>query len=168
MNDPAQIPLKDIHLPAAVSWWPPAAGWWLLLLIVVLAAAGIWWWYRASEPRRLTKRLRRVAGRDIDHLLAEYRNTRDGSQSLQELSILLRRVAMTFSPRGRVAGLSGEKWTGWLAATDVRCELDSRALEILADGPYQRTHGNEVEAVIERCRRWLNSFDPEAAGRDPV
>jgi len=168
MNDPGQLPLKDIHLPDAVSWWPPAAGWWLLLLIVVLAAAGAWWWFRATASSRRARRLRRIARSEFDRLHAEYRATGDGGRSLQELSILLRRIAMTFSPRGSVAGLSGGKWTGWLAATDVRRELDSRSLEMLAEGPYQRPHGEDIETVISGCRRWLDSFDPEAAGHDPV
>ena len=31
-NDPL-TELRDIHLPATISWWPPAIGWWLLSVI---------------------------------------------------------------------------------------------------------------------------------------
>ena len=44
MNAPAmnELPLRDIHLPDAVSWWPPAIGWWLLAIIIVALAYGIY------------------------------------------------------------------------------------------------------------------------------
>ena len=29
--DPQQIPLRDLHLPDAISWWPLAPGWWLAI-----------------------------------------------------------------------------------------------------------------------------------------
>jgi hypothetical protein len=168
MNEQEQLPLRDIHLPDAVAWWPPAPGWWLAALIVVVAAIGAWWWFQAAAPRRRANRLRKAARAEFDRLEVAYRENKDPGRSMQELSMLLRRIAMTFGIRNRVAGLSGDKWVGWLKATDVRRELDSASLQLLADGPYRRTHDDEIEAVIHRCRRWLDSFDPEAAGYDPV
>ena len=40
--------LRDIALPAAVSWWPLAPGWWLLLGLVLLFALALplWLWWR--------------------------------------------------------------------------------------------------------------------------
>ena len=35
--DPQQIPLRDLHLPEAISWWPLAPGWWLLIAFAVAA-----------------------------------------------------------------------------------------------------------------------------------
>ena len=168
MNDQGQLPLKDIHLPDAVAWWPPAPGWWLAALILVLATIGAWWWFRTTASRRRMSRLRKTARAEFDRLEAAYRKNNDPGRSMQELSMLLRRIAMTFGTRNRVAGLSGDRWAGWLRVTDVRCEFDAASLQLLADGPYRRAHGDEIEAVIHRSRRWLDSFDPEAAGHDPV
>lgn len=168
MNDPQQLPLKDIHLPDPVSWWPLAPGWWLLLLILLLAVAAVWWRLRAGAPRRRIKRLRTIAAIELERLQAGYERSKDPGRTMQELSILLRRVAMTLAPRNQVAGLSGDNWISWLAATDVQNEFDSESLRLLANGPYQRTQDHDMDAVIRTCRRWLESFKPEAAGHDPV
>lgn len=163
MNDPAQLPLKDIHLPDPVTWWPLAAGWWLLALLLVLTAAGAWWWLRASAPRRRSRRLRRIARVEFQKLEAEYRSSEDPARLLQDLSILLRRVALSFSPRGAVAGLCGDDWIRWLKSTDSGRALDARSIVLLTSGPYMRDPDVDVQHVLQRFRRWLGSFDPGAA-----
>ena len=35
--DPEQIPLRDLHLPDAISWWPLAPGWWIVLGLALIA-----------------------------------------------------------------------------------------------------------------------------------
>jgi len=35
-----ELPLKDIHLPDAITWWPLAIGWWLLIVMVIAAIYG--------------------------------------------------------------------------------------------------------------------------------
>ena len=165
MNDPAQLPLRDIHLPDPVSWWPPAAGWWLLALLVLLAAAGVWWWLKASATGRRSRRLRRVARIELRKLEAAYRSDEDPARLLRGVSILLRRVAMSFAPPGAVAGLCGDDWIRWLKSTDAKRMLDARTIVLLTSGPYMRDPDTDLRHVIERLGRWLDSFDPEAAPR---
>lgn len=161
MNDPGQLPLRDIHLPDAVSWWPPAVGWWLLPLAVVLVVAGVWWWLRANAPRRRVNSLRKIAHAEFGRLEAEYLRNQDADRLLQDLSVLLRRVAMTFSPRAGVAGLSSASWVDWLKSTDAARAFDARSLELLVDGPYRRNPGRgDVGQLVGKCRRWLDAFDP--------
>jgi hypothetical protein len=170
MTDPAQIPLRDIHLPDAVSWWPLAAGWWLTVAALLLIACAAWWWLAKPRRRRDTE-LRRIAASEMDRLLEESRGQYDAARILQELSVLLRRIAMTFGGRDRVAGLCGEDWVRWLEATDVRGALDAHSLKLLAAAPYRRAGGaagHDVDGLISACRRWLCTFDPEAGERDPV
>ena len=37
--NPAELPLRDIHLPEPVSWWPMAPGWWWVIGLLLLASA---------------------------------------------------------------------------------------------------------------------------------
>lgn len=138
------------------------------MLALALAAALAWWWLRATTPKRRANELRSIARIELERLEAEYRNSSDAGHIMQKLSILLRRVALTFGPRGRVAGLSGKGWIDWLSATDVEGALDPRVLELLSVGPYQRTPGNDIEAVIHACHQWLKTFEPGAAASDSV
>jgi len=48
--------LRDIHLPAPVSWWPPAPGWWILSILVLATLVFCLIWlikrYRSNHYRR--------------------------------------------------------------------------------------------------------------------
>jgi hypothetical protein len=68
--DPASLPLRDIHLPAAISWWPPAPGWWLLAIALTLGplSVGLWWrWRQRTRLRRDLLPVAQVAGLVVSH-----------------------------------------------------------------------------------------------------
>ena len=88
--NPEELPLRDIHLPAPVGWWPPAPGWWLLagLMLAVI----IWLFWRWQQQRRSEQGLE-LALSELERLQGMHgKNTKE---LLQELSVLLRRIAMT-------------------------------------------------------------------------
>ena len=60
MNELQQLPLRDIHLPEAVSWWPPAYGWWLLVVLLGACAWGAWSLVRKGVARRREVEVLRV------------------------------------------------------------------------------------------------------------
>jgi hypothetical protein len=105
--DAAQLPLRDIHLPAPVGWWPPAPGWWLIAALAI--AAGV-----VAALRWRRTRSRRTALRSIARAIAALDRGEDPAQCLQRLSVLLRRFAMTVGDAAAVAGLSGEAWLEYL------------------------------------------------------
>lgn len=156
MNDLEQLPLKDIHLPDPVSWWPLAAGWWLVVLICILTAGGIWWWLRTNAPKRRIRKLRDLARSELARLEAEYAVSNDTCKLLQDVSILIRRMALSISPRRQVAGLCGQEWAHWLQ----RHGLDERSLELLLKGPYTRVATSDVLTLTRQCRQWLRHIEP--------
>jgi len=105
---PTPLPLRDIHLPDAVSWWPPAYGWWLLLVglpvLLVLCFA---------VYKRLTRKTALKSARK--HLLLIKQDSQlSAYQKLCEISTLLRRTAISYFPRAESASLTGEKWLAFL------------------------------------------------------
>ncbi len=146
-----QLPLKDIHLPDPVNWWPPAIGWWLLAVIVpLLIVAGIF----------LYKRLRRqTALKTAGKMLAALRRdkSRDGLQTLVELSALLRRVAISVAPRTDVAALSGEAWLAYLDASFQDAPFSRGVGRCLAEAPYRQAAPADADfdALFELCEQWL-------------
>lgn len=53
---PPELPLRDIHLPEAVSWWPPAIGWWLLALLMAgVVFYALWFYKRQMKPKRIVR-----------------------------------------------------------------------------------------------------------------
>lgn len=149
--------LRDIHLPAAVSWWPPAPGWWLLLAIILLALAGAWLLYR----RYLRNQWRRSA-------LAELSRLRNESQLLTsslivaELSVLLRRVAISRFPREESARLNGEPWLAFLDRKQAgEARFNSAAGHLLITAPYAPATAIAPELMaqlISLCEDWINKL----------
>jgi hypothetical protein len=148
-----QLPLKEIHIPEAISWWPPAIGWWLLaLLIILLIVGGIW----------LVKRLtRKTAIKTAKKLLLSIKQNSeiDNQQKLEELSKLLRRVAVSNTPRSRVAGLIGQDWLLFLDSSVKGAPFSEGIGQLLANAPYRNISPNdgEISQLLSLCQDWLNA-----------
>jgi hypothetical protein len=87
-NIPSIEQLKEIALPAPVSYAPQTWGWWVLLCLLVIAvllvsARRYWQWRRDRYRREALVRL------------VELQNSDDQLQALRELPELLKRVALS-------------------------------------------------------------------------
>ena len=157
MSDPATLPLRDIHLPEPVSWWPPAYGWWLLAL--ALLALGLW--ALARRARRPARSSRAIALDALDAVEARYRAQGDARAAAAAISTLLRRLALSLAPREEVAGLTGERWLGWLQAhAGGGAPLSAPAA--LLEMPYQRDPHPDVGALLAECRALVRALDAPA------
>lgn len=147
--------LHDIHLPAAVSWWPPAPGWWGVVALVVIAAALVYVIY----TRRRRNRWRAKA-------LAELARLRDAApeRRLRDLSVLLRRVAISRFPRHDVAALTGEAWLAFLDRTlgDAKA-FQSEAGRVLLSGPYACEAEVDTASLLVLCERWIKRLPAKGA-----
>jgi hypothetical protein len=131
-----QLPLRDIHLPGPVSWWPPAPGWWLLAGLLALMVILFPFMLAAVRRLRGRRRLRRQALEELARIEYDLDSTGDLPGALQNLSILLRRVALSVFPERKVAGRSGRQWSEWLQRTGP-AGIDPAVLESLTRAPYR-------------------------------
>lgn len=139
--------LKDIHLPEPISWWPPAAGWWLLAFAALLLLV-----FAVRYLRRPT--LKKMALSILDRIEKEYKETNDCAKCLKELSVLLRRVAIT--KEARCAGLTGAAWLEHLDRGMKEPEFSQGAGELLLSGPYQgHVESDQVPKLMQLCRKWM-------------
>jgi len=114
-NIPSIEQLKEIALPAPVSYAPQTWGWWVLLWLLVIAvllvsARRYWQWRRDRYRREALVRL------------AELQNSDDPLNALRELPELLKRVALSMPSPGWNANNVG---AGLLAKTDFHSTLMS-------------------------------------------
>lgn len=151
--NPTPLALKDIHEPTAISWWPPAIGWWILAVSLPLLIIFAIWIYK-----RLT---RKTALKSAKKILAELKQdkSQDNLVIVSELSMLLRRVAISLSPRNQTAGLTGRKWLGYLDSSVKGEPFSSGIGQLLAEAPYRNTPITELELsqLIELCEDWLKT-----------
>ncbi len=156
MAAPADLGLRDIHLPEAVGWWPPGIGWWLILFILVTAAVlAPYAWRRYRRGR-----WRRQALREWGRLQQQWRSRQDTAQLAAELSVLLRRVSLVCYPRDQVAGLAGQRWLALLDQPLGGNEFQRGLGRCLQNGPYEPEPGIEGDALLALARRWLKKVRP--------
>jgi hypothetical protein len=150
--DYSAIPLRDIHLPAAVSWWPPALGWWVLgALVVGLLAYYVLRYVRQNRQRAALKLLNKIKLDLEAGALPE--------SSLQVLSSVMRRFAMSVAINpALVAGLIGKAWLQYLDSCwerDAFCEGPGSMLTV---APYAPANSIARDAAIELtsvCIDWV-------------
>ncbi len=149
MND--SLPLRDIHLPDPIGWWPPAMGWWLLIILLPLLGYVLW---------RLFKRLtRKTAVKTARKLLRELRQNPelDELQKLQQLSALMRRVAISTASRKEAAALTGKQWLAYLDRAFPDAPFSQGIGHYLAQAQYQKQLPKDLDldALFNLCEQWI-------------
>ena len=164
--NPAELPLRDIHLPQQVGWWPPAPGWWLIAALLIIAGVAAWLYVR-----RRSARLKRRIARELAALLARWRAAHDHAAFLSGLSALLRRSAIALDGRATSAGLSGSRWQQYLNRDLTDQPFSEHPGSLLIDGAY-RPHlaplsEDDATALAALVRRWLDEARHDAQVGQP-
>ena len=143
--DLTQIPLRGLHLPDAIGWWPLAPGWWLLIALSML---GIGLLMRNILRRRSRGAARRHALRQLDQYTRAFADHGNAVKLGVEISELLRRAMLAYSPRADVAGLTGEDWLAWLDRDLAQPHFLDGAGRTLLDLPYRNPASVEQPADL--------------------
>jgi hypothetical protein len=157
-----ELPLKDIHLPDGVSWWPPAPGWWVLgvvlivfLFLMLLLLPKLWRWLRYKTVRSLSLK-------EFYLIQQAYQRQADQKITLQALTSLLRRTAMSKSGRIGHAGIVGDDWISQLNQISNKGCFTQAQAELLKHGGYQPAiqGGNEadIDSLLKSCETWIKSL----------
>lgn len=147
------LALRDIHLPSAISWWPPAIGWWLLLMLaVVIVVVIVFSIRRMRRPPVLKSGRSRLKAIAADDAMTDL-------EKLQQISILLRRVAISLAPRRSAAGLAGAQWLQYLDRSVPGAPFSNGVGRCLADQHYRQSVNEDVDmdALIGVCEQWLKA-----------
>ena len=151
-----ELPLRDIHLPEAIGWWPPAPGWWIVLAVTILLGFWLLPHYRAWQKRRIIRRSVEAELQAIDTAFQQHRNKH---QLVQDLSILLRRVAMSLASRQEIAGQVGEQWLQQLDELANTRLFNTETGRQLITAPYQPEARVDSQALLKICRLWLSQIN---------
>jgi type II secretory pathway pseudopilin PulG len=148
--NPDSLPLRDIHLPAAIGGWPPALGWWLLaaLMLGVVGLLGWLWWQRKGRDSALEAALQ-----TLEQLQRTHR--KDPQTLLRELSVLLRRTAISVHGRQAVAGLTGAAWLGFLNQQAGKVLFSKPLGSLLTEQPYRADAPTDTAALVDATRTWI-------------
>lgn len=157
MNTPVpDLPLKDIHLPDAISWWPLAIGWWLLLGSVLCLIAFVYLIVRYNKKPCLKK----TAIIELTRIQSAFEQSENSVQCVSDLSLMLRKIVISKKdfPKN-LAGLTGISWLQFLDKKLEEPEFSLGPGQILLSGPYQRQIGKEdAVQLIKLCRKWVDKL----------
>ncbi len=150
---PPQLDLKDIHLPDPINWWPPAIGWWILAFLIPLFCFFLFWLYKRITRKTAIKTVKKL-------ILQIKQDTKTADEhKLSELSALIRRVAISLSPRAETASLTGKNWLEYLDKSVTGTPFSQGAGKILATAQYQKSPATDIDipSLISVCEDWLKA-----------
>ena len=147
-----ELPLRDIHLPEAISWWPPAIGWWVLAVLLPLCLYLIVKLYKRVTRKTALKSAKKYFQilRHDDHLTKQ--------EKLVALSSLMRRSAISLYPRTDVASLTAEDWLNFLDKSIANRGFNSDTGWLLTDALYSKKADTQyLSPLFNLCETWLNA-----------
>ena len=156
-----ELPIHDIHLPDAVSWWPLALGWWLLLLIFIACALGIYYFIKYKKNRIAKLAYKKAALNELNKLNADYK-TQSPIELLRDITLLLRRVTLSYLPRKEVASLMGEQWIIKLNELSNEIVFTDNDCTLLSNTAYKQSADFNQQDLLDTCKTWVNKL-PEAS-----
>lgn len=142
--------LRPNHLPEPVSLWPPAIGWWLLagLVILTLTGLGIYVYCRWKKNRYRARALQLASD-----VFGQYQQHQDPRKLAGQCNELLKRVALHAFPKERVASLTGNAWSAFLAETGGLPQFHNHSA--FTDDRYNPNAQLSVDDTYELTRRWI-------------
>ena len=147
-----ELPLRDIHIPDAISWWPPAIGWWILAVLIPFCLYLMFKLYKRVTRKTALKSAKKY-----------FKTLRDDQQLTQQekliaLSSLMRRTAVSLYPRADVASLTGENWLNFLDNSIADRGFNSDTGYLLTGSLYARDADTHyLAALFTLCETWLNA-----------
>ncbi|EJT01970.1 DUF4381 domain-containing protein [Rhizobium sp. CCGE 510] len=149
--------MKDIVLPSPVSWLPQTWGWLAAASVAVLALAT---WVAFAILRYRRNAYRREALKLLDGIEQRLRSATSRQAALQDLGVLLKRVAIKTWGREKVARLSGNEWSNFLTEhgrpggrpllSEMADDIEYRDATFL-----ERLPDDLGDDLAEDARRWI-------------
>ena len=146
------IPIRDIHLPDAISWWPLAPGWWVLLALIILLVLLFWLTKQRKKP---SKNNLPSIHKEAMHELKSIYLIKDNRLFSQALSELLKRVAITKYGK-KVSGLTGERWLKFLDSKWHGNRFVKGKGRVLIDLPYRQNPESDRKELVKIVKEWLD------------
>ncbi len=156
MNDPLELPLRDIHLPDYVSIWPLAYGWWVLIAVIIITGSLAVFFYLRNKKRKLSAIT--LARAEFLNIFNEYEKNRDSLKFIKQVSVLFRRLSISLFPRTEVASLTGDNWLEFLDSKISGKPFTQGKGRIIIEAPYrQNIESDDVNEFIQHSRDWVES-----------
>ncbi|MCG8378980.1 MAG: DUF4381 domain-containing protein [Proteobacteria bacterium] len=156
-TDPASLPLRDIHLPDAISWWPLAPGWWLLGFLLIVLIGAIIFFIRQRRNYQLSTIF--LARQELEKIRNDFNLNQDKTSLVQGLSGLVRRISISLFSRTETASLTGREWLLFLDQFTDKQQFSRGAGQILVEAPYQASSDYDSAELLQLVTLWIDRIE---------
>lgn len=144
--------LRDIHVPSPDSGWTPAlTPFWIIsigiLLLLLLLFLG--------RRYHLKTRTRRYALKELEQMRARFQEHQQRQRFLNELNMLLRRMALVHYDREEVAPLSGQAWLSFLDRSGRTTIFSEGIGQSLIQAYEERPDDINEPELTEAVEQWI-------------
>ena len=147
--------MRELVRPVVVSWWESWPVWGRVLGGLLRECLFI----RVSRPgwrKRQRRRLRpHLARRELDRIIRQHQQEADTLRLVQGISMLLRRIAISYLPREEAAASTGDARLEQLNQLVPQQHFDAELAQWLLHAPYQRQADVDVQRLIQATRNWI-------------
>jgi hypothetical protein len=151
----ASLPLRDIIAPLDQGWWPPAPGWWLVAVIVVYLV----WLLTRALVKYFTYEFTALRKAALNELASLQQQTAlSDHQFAEQVSALLKRVAVVRYSEHQPALLSGKAWLAFLDQTNPSERFSQVGGGAIEHAQYQ--HGVNIDRcqLADAAHVWVKSI----------
>lgn len=149
--------LRDIHLPADISWWPLAPGWWVLIIALGLLIG----WAITKLVQRYRARLYR---RQALAALEQLETASAGTSLFPEVFAILKQTANISYPKQHFSSLGINEFIKFLqhsCPTSVFADLPDNLNTVLYSSDQQQTKALTL-TLLAGAKIWVNEHRREA------
>jgi len=159
MNQP--LDLSPIITPSAPSWWPLAWGWWAVIITAIVVIALVFFIIKRRQKNQYAK----------NEALACFRNSQPSNTlSPSAAQDIVRQAALSYFPRDKVAGLSGDDWLAFLDAQLAKPLFVAKQSQwqqaLYQDAALMNDEQKmDQQQLVNDCETWLRKALPPKRGR---
>lgn len=143
--------LRDIHLPDPVNWWLLAPGWYVLILLVLIVMVAIAYLFHKKYQHALAKN---QALNLLNTYKEQYEKDNNAQVASARVSELLRRVALVYFSRDKVASLHGDDWVAFLNETGEDVDF-TPVKSMLLDSPFKTAETVNLKPLMQLAQQWI-------------
>ncbi|MGF1852602.1 DUF4381 domain-containing protein [Vibrio satsumensis] len=156
------LDLSPVITPDAPTWWPLAWGWWAVIVIAITLIALVFFIVKRRKNNQLPKQ----------EALSYFSNRQSSNRlSPSEAQRILRQAALSYFPREKVAGLSGDDWLAFLDAQLAKPLFSVKQSQwqqaLYQDASLMTDEQKKVQQqLVNDCETWLRKALPPKRGNN--
>lgn len=144
--------LRDIHIPEPTGGWTPSLNaWWISLASIVTLLILLFFIRRYY----LRTRTRRYALKELELMQTRFNEHGQNQRLLNEVNLLLRRMAMINYEREKIAPLAGDHWLEFLDRSGRTKDFSHGEGRVLTQTYKPEPDNFDENALIEVVKRWI-------------